>query len=258
MQRYDGELVYCVREGDTLIEVVDSGPFRSLHFGTQPKQSSMIRERPDYLILSYTQAMAAALLLIPPPQRVLMIGLGGGSLLRFIHSHYPDCHVDVVECSEAVCRVAREYFHVQEAPQLHYHIEDAAHFVQQDATQPYDLILVDAFVADGISPAVCSTSFLDQCHALLKAHGVLAMNLWSEQYHGLRMTIKHIARCFQHQYLELEMEGKDNCIILASREAKLKKRLAQLKPKAILLQENTAMNFRWQWKQMVKASKSWL
>ena len=106
----DGRLVHQAQSDEGVIEVVDSGDSRSLHFGTHPRQSSMRISDPAYLDLSYTQAMMGALLLNPVPRRVLIVGLGGGSLVKFLLHHFPRCQIDVVEYRQDVIDVAHQFF----------------------------------------------------------------------------------------------------------------------------------------------------
>src|SRR5512138_3544669 len=91
MQRYDGHLVHRTQDELGPIEVVEDTLYRSLHFGTEPKQSSMLLGDPLALVLSYTRSMTTALLFVPQVRRVLLIGLGGGSLAKFILHHIPGC-----------------------------------------------------------------------------------------------------------------------------------------------------------------------
>ncbi|HEY0720688.1 MAG TPA: spermidine synthase, partial [Gammaproteobacteria bacterium] len=88
MQKYDGLLVHRTQDEWGPIEVVDDMLHRSLHFGTEPKQSSMLLSDPLALVLSYTRAMTTALLFVPQVRRVLLIGLGGGSLAKFFLHHF--------------------------------------------------------------------------------------------------------------------------------------------------------------------------
>src|SRR3954451_3704335 len=78
---------------------------RSLHIGTDTVQSSMRLARPNDLELSYTRSMMGFLLFTPPPKEVLMIGLGGGSLAKFVYHRLPDAHTRVVEVNPRVAEV---------------------------------------------------------------------------------------------------------------------------------------------------------
>ena len=77
-----------------LIEVVDEGDTRSLYFGGHVLQSSMYLSAPQKLALSYTRFMAAPLLIDDAPERILVVGVGAGSLVRFFHHHFPDARID--------------------------------------------------------------------------------------------------------------------------------------------------------------------
>src|SRR3954469_9224725 len=73
------------------------------------RQSCQSRGEPRRLVFEYLRMMMGALYLGPPPRRVLVIGLGGGSLVTALESVLPQAHIDAVEVDPAVVRVAREY-----------------------------------------------------------------------------------------------------------------------------------------------------
>ena len=57
---------------------------------------------PSALDLEYTQTMMGFLLFLPQPQRIAMIGLGGGSLAKFCHRYLPRTRIQVVEINPHV------------------------------------------------------------------------------------------------------------------------------------------------------------
>ena len=79
------------------VHVSEKFGVRSLHIGSETIQSSMRIARPYDLELSYTRSMMAFLLFNERPGRVLMIGLGGGSLAKFIYHRLPWVTTEVVE-----------------------------------------------------------------------------------------------------------------------------------------------------------------
>src|SRR5262245_31123673 len=85
---------------------------RSLHIGSDTIQSSMRLARPNDLELSYTRSMMAFLLFNGNPARILMIGLGGGSLAKFAYHHMPHAQIDVIEVNPRVLAIARSSFQV--------------------------------------------------------------------------------------------------------------------------------------------------
>ena len=60
-------------------------------------QSEMSLKAPNDLALRYTQKMMAFLLFQPRPMRIVLIGLGGGSLVKFCHHRLPGARMTAVE-----------------------------------------------------------------------------------------------------------------------------------------------------------------
>ena len=83
-----------------------------MKFGRQAagRQTCMSLADRDRLVFDYTRMMMAALYLNPSPQRVLIIGLGGGTLPGALQKILPAARIDAVEIDPAVVRVAGKYF----------------------------------------------------------------------------------------------------------------------------------------------------
>lgn len=246
MQRYDGLLIHRTQDELGPIEVVQDALHRSLHFGTEPKQSSMLLGDPLALVLSYTRSMTAALLFVPQVQRVLLIGLGGGSLAKFILHHFPGCQLDVVEYRPQVHNVARQWFSLPEDPRMTLHFGDGGEFMREADLEQfcnYDLILVDAFEAMGIADSVCSSVFFDACHQRLSDKGMMAINLWSRDRFNLDHILNYLADSFSGEMLRLPVGGKENVIALAGNLPGMKKRLKQLGDRAVDLERQMAVEF---------------
>ena len=106
MYRYNGRLVAEYQDEGGLIEVVDHDGLRSLHFGSAVRQSSMFLSAPTRLHMPYEQVMMGFLMFNPEPARMLLIGLGGGSITKFLLEHCDHTHVQVVEQRARVVEVA--------------------------------------------------------------------------------------------------------------------------------------------------------
>lgn len=260
MYRDHGRLVHKTRDEYGDIEVVEDAVYRSLHFGSEPRQSSMLLRDPQQLALTYTRAMSSALLFHEAPQQALLIGLGGGSLAKFLLHHFPACRIDAVENREAVYEVARSHFALPADQRLTLHFDDAGHFVRNrpdGETQRYDLILVDAFVDNGIARTVCGISFFEACRNLLADNGILSMNLWNGDFITAREMLEDIRDSFDGNVLQLPVEGKDNTIALAGNGARMKRQLRQLKQRALELGQQTGIEYSAFVKQL-KKHNSWL
>ena len=70
---------------------------RTLHIGSDTVQSSMRIAQPNDLEISYTRSMMAFLLFNADPREVLMVGLGGGSLAKYVYHRLPRARTTVVE-----------------------------------------------------------------------------------------------------------------------------------------------------------------
>ena len=78
------------------VDISEEAGVRYLHFGSDWVQGAMRIARPWSLELEYTRDMMAGLLLRPPgqwPRRALLVGLGAGSLAKFIYRHLADCRL---------------------------------------------------------------------------------------------------------------------------------------------------------------------
>ena len=73
-----------------ILERADS---RVLFFTPDAVQSAMSTDDPCELLCTYTRKMMSFLLLVPEPQHVLMIGLGGGSIAKFCRGSPICAHV---------------------------------------------------------------------------------------------------------------------------------------------------------------------
>ena len=89
--------------------VVDNGQRRFLHFDFDAIQSAMEVSNPERLALAYTRKMMAFLLFNRTPERILLLGLGGGSLAKFCYSKLPAASITAVEVNEDVIALRDEF-----------------------------------------------------------------------------------------------------------------------------------------------------
>src|SRR5882724_6370671 len=77
--------------------IVDNGRRRFLHFDFDAVQSAMETQDPHKLTLAYTRKMMAFLLFKRDPGRILLLGLGGGSLAKFCYKHLGSVALTAIE-----------------------------------------------------------------------------------------------------------------------------------------------------------------
>ncbi|TAK79771.1 MAG: hypothetical protein EPO20_30830 [Betaproteobacteria bacterium] len=142
-----GVTVHEVRSEYSYIRVVDSGSQRALYFigdsDLDVVETQIDLRAPHVLQHAYAQTAMAALLYRPRAESCLLIGLGGGAMVRFLNHHFPRLRLDVVEIDPVVVRVAREYFGTTESSGTRIHVADGREFLQRGGAR-YDLILIDA------------------------------------------------------------------------------------------------------------------
>jgi len=151
---------------------------RTLQFSkSRGTQSSMLLADPDALDFAYTRTMIAALALHPAPKNVLLVGLGGAALPKFIQKRFPDVHLDVVELDPDVLKVAADYFLFKPAANTRVFIMDGRLYLKRTRNQ-YDVILLDAYAGDRIPFHLTTQEFLRLLKTRLRPGGVVATNLW--------------------------------------------------------------------------------
>src|SRR5579863_2217001 len=128
--------------------IVDRGPLRFLHFDLETVQSVMHKDDPDALCLAYTRRMMSGLLFVPGPRRILLLGLGGGSLAKFCHRHLPRSAITVVEIDPAVIALRREFRVPADGRRFRVVFQDAIGYVAT-RTACADAIFVDTCTGNG-------------------------------------------------------------------------------------------------------------
>lgn len=197
----------------------------SLSFETSLIQSCMRLEAPDELVLDYTRAMMGFLLFEPAPASVLMIGLGGGSMLKYLHRHLPAADLTTVEINPGVIEL-RDDFHIPpDSERLRIICADGAAFMA-GPPRTYDLILVDGFDGNGLPEVLCSRRFYQHCRASLAPQGMLVANVQADTTQTLEIT-RRLSHAFRACVITVESDEGGNEIAFAGAHAVFQDALAQ-------------------------------
>ncbi len=246
MYIHDGTLVYQTQDQEGSIEVIDKDGERALHFGTHNRQSSMQLSDPNQLNSLYAQSMLALLLFKDAPKDILMIGLGGGTITKYLLHQFDDCQIKVIEYRKSVVKVARSHFQLPLDPRLKIKIGCGGAYVSTQSKSnegQHDLIVVDAFDHQGMAEEVSNENFFDACRTLLKEDGLLAINLWGSEKELFRNVAWNMGCLFNWRILFLPVPNRGNIIGFAFREKNPKYSMKELKKKAALLEKNYHMDF---------------
>ena len=214
MGKYGGTVIYQTWDENGPIEIIDTHGIRALHFGTEARQSALDLADPDRLELPYLRAMLIGLVFVPTPGRILLLGLGGGSLARFLVRHYPEARIEVVELRAAMVEVARRHFGLPDEPNLNIQIGDGGESIMQRASaqDSYDLILIDIFDEQGLAPSLMESEVFKALSLILNPRGVVAVNLWSSHVETFRTVMRRLKQHFPAGALSLPVLGRGNVI----------------------------------------------
>jgi predicted membrane-bound spermidine synthase len=130
---------------------------------------------PDDLPMPYSRMMSIAAIFPIDIKRVLVLGLGAGSIPVYLQRFVPDAAIDAVELDPGVIDVAKKYFGLRETAKFHLIPGDARMFLNRHA-EPYDLIFVDAFTGSYIPFHLMTKEFYQLVRNRLSPHGVAAFN----------------------------------------------------------------------------------
>jgi len=246
MYKYDGLLIHQTQDEEGIIEVIDKKGVRSLHFGSHSRQSSMLIKDPNELHSLYARAMMGLLLFNDKPEDILMIGLGGGTITKYLLHQFDECKIKVVEYRSHVLKIARSHFELPLDPRLKVKIGCGGQYVSTQSKmveEKHDLIMIDAFDHEGMALEVSSENFFDGCRTLLKDDGLLAINLWGTNKELFQLVSWNMGRVFEWKILFLPVRKRGNIIGFAFRENTPKYSMKELRQKAKQLEQQYHIEF---------------
>lgn len=168
------------------MSVEQSGKVRYLKFGNHIKQGAEDLRRPERVHLHYQRTMLEVFD-SGSYERCLCLGLGAGSMPKYIQQNRLCQRVEVVEVNPVVVDVARNYFGLPDGVRVHK--RDAMEFVV-GSSMSYDLILVDLFDKAGTPIEFKMLSFYQKLQALLRDGGVVVVNMWASDFGDLLLEEK--------------------------------------------------------------------
>ena len=198
--------------------------------------------RPWDLELAYTRAMMAYLLFHDSPDSVLMIGLGGGSLAKFIRKFRPQTQITAVDIDERIIAAARAHFELppdDDTLQV-VHGDGAAYVAGHPAST--DVILLDGFDHGNQVEALATQAFYAACRRALRPQGVLVVNLWGRDTQFTEY-FERLLRAFDGEVGWLSVMGKTNVVVFAFTEPGAREKLTTRAPQLAKLTQHYGLDF---------------
>ena len=179
------------------ITVTEDDEVRHLRFD-RSHQSAMNLDDPFSSRIRYPDYLHLAMTVKPDAKRVLVLGLGGGTVTKRYWRDYPGVTVDTVEIDPAVIDVARRYFELPQDPRIRVFNEDARRFVQR-TEDTYDVVIVDAYYADSLPFHLTTSEFFTEVKKRMSPDGVLAYNCigsvegdYSKLFRSMHRTVSDV------------------------------------------------------------------
>ncbi len=247
------------------ILISEEAGVRYLHLGSDWIQGAMRIRRPWDLELAYTQEMMAGLLLREPPwpKNALLVGLGAGSLTKFIWRYLPQTQCTVVEINAHMPAFARENFDVPDDPRrIKIIIDDGVAYMAEGVvessldgnsddsgtvfsalpdTERFDAIMVDGFDHRARPGKLDSLDFYRHCRARLTDEGLFCVNLLGHQ-RGFKASTARINKAFSGRSLIFPSCDSGNTIAFATGGAPVSVDIPELRVRAAAVKRQTGLN----------------
>lgn len=159
------------------IRIEEDDEARYMYFD-RTLQSAMNLKDPTALRLIYSRYTSLGFTFRPDAKKMLLIGLGGGSIPKKVQKEFPHMEIDAVEIDPEVIKMAKEYFHVKENKLLRLHAQDGRLFMARTPHQ-YDIILLDAYFTDAMPFHLATKEFFQLAQKKLTPNGIIVANLIS-------------------------------------------------------------------------------
>jgi len=200
--------------------IEETRQYKTLHFEPSEFQSRMSKHDPTRLVIDYTRTMMGFLQLNPRPERIGIIGLGGGSLAKFCFRELPQARIDVAEINPHVLALRDEFLVPADGARFEVHLEDGAAFVERSPRR-FDVLLLDAYTRQGMPARLASLEFYDRCREALDEDGVLVANLFCATD---ALQLDRIDQVFGGNTFSLREEDETNRVVFACNGDLLRRR----------------------------------
>jgi spermidine synthase len=196
--------------------LIEEFEYRSMCFALDGcTQSEMRIDDPYALVNEYTRKMMGFLAFQPIPKQILIIGLGGGSLVKYCHRHLPTTRITAVEIDPDVLALRSQFLVPPDDDRLAVIQADGADHAAQmaDRGERINAILVDAYDHTGIAHSVVERSFVQNAKQILGTNGVFVMNLIAESA-DVKRHIETVRQVFGDTVV-VAMQRGGNLVIFA-------------------------------------------
>ncbi len=209
------------------IRIEEDDEARYMYFD-RTLQSAMTLKDPTALRLIYSRYTSLGFTFRADAKKMLLIGLGGGSIPKKLNKEFPNMEIDAVELDPEVIKLAKDHFNVKESKQLRLHAQDGRLFLTRTQNQ-YDIIMLDAYFTDAMPFHLATKQFFELAQKKLTPNGIVVANLISAVTGPSGKIARAFARTVRQVYPQtyifaarrpdnMSLETIQNVIIIATRD----------------------------------------
>jgi spermidine synthase len=163
------------------IFISEANGVRRMHVGSlMDRTSAMDLNDPHRHVYEYTAMMMLVSGYVDTPQKILVVGLGGGTVTRALRRLYPDAEITNVEFDPVIVAMARQYFGYAEDDRMKLAVEDARRWLR-GTKERFDVIVLDAYHGGYIPFHLTTREFLELVRDRLAPGGAVCANTWINQ-----------------------------------------------------------------------------
>jgi spermidine synthase len=221
--------------------VIEEHDTRSLYFSRELTQSGMRLSDPTALEFGYTRKMMSFLLFVHQPQHILMLGLGGGSLVKYCFRFLPATRITAIEIDPQILAFREQFMVPPDDARLKILLGDAADYLRQCQERP-DVVMIDAFDRDGFSASVCTRAFYLDVRDALQPNGAMVANMVGPKAERCA-HLDMIADVFSGNIIVLAVENDGNYLVFAFRDAAFEPRWRWIEGQAKAMQKRYGLDF---------------
>ena len=209
------------------IRIEEDDEARYMYFD-RTLQSAMTLKDPTALRLIYSRYTSLGFTFRADAKKMLLIGLGGGSIPKKLNKEFPNMEIDAVEIDPEVIKLAKDHFNIKEGKQLRLHAQDGRLFLTRTQTQ-YDIIMLDAYFTDAMPFHLATKQFFELAQKKLTPNGIIVANLISAVTGPSGKIARAFARTLRQVYPQtyifasrrpdnVSLETIQNVIVIATRD----------------------------------------
>jgi spermidine synthase len=132
------------------------------------------------MAFDYSKMIMSSLYFNPQPKKILMLGLGIGTLPRAFSELLPNSQIDIVDINNALYEINKKYFYfdIDLYTNIQFHLDDAFDFVKKaiENNTKYDLIISDLFDENYIPEKFLTNEYMQNIKQIMTEDGLFTIN----------------------------------------------------------------------------------